>query len=162
MTCNKRPSRLVSRAPVVTIVLLRPELNMLTIYDIAQEAMGKFSIEKDIAQHIKRTVRKPGPLYGHTMLTTTIVRRPKGPNLALYRWPQLWQLCDARDQALYLLLSRPLRHSALQDPVTARKAHRLSGCGAKTFYDITIMAVTSNSQICQSRTFNYFVFKKET
>lgn len=30
---------------------------MPTDYSAAQEAMGKFSIEKDIAQHIKRTVR---------------------------------------------------------------------------------------------------------
>ncbi|KAK6949163.1 hypothetical protein Daesc_009237 [Daldinia eschscholtzii] len=27
--------------------------------DVAQEAMGKYTIEKDIAQHIKRTVRFP-------------------------------------------------------------------------------------------------------
>ena len=67
---------------------------------------------QDIAQYIKKTVRNPLPL-SRTPLNNQIVRREERAYLALYRWTQLRLLCDTRDEALYLLLPRPLRDPAL-------------------------------------------------
>jgi hypothetical protein len=47
---------------------------MLTAHAIAQEAMGKYTIEKDIAQHIKRTVGRCPYLLRELLLTTQVVR----------------------------------------------------------------------------------------
>lgn len=96
---------------------------------VCKEAMNKHSIEKDIAAHIKKEVGTDhvGPMFWRyvaavtdqcSVLTTApIVRFSEGCDLALHRWPQLWQLCDPRDQALHLYVHRTLRRSSLQDSV---------------------------------------------
>merc|ERR1712113_282660 len=55
--------------------------------DCATQSLEKYNIEKDIAAFIKKEVRQKIQ-----------------PNLALYCWPQLWLVRDARDKALHLLL----------------------------------------------------------
>lgn len=64
--------------------------------EVAQEAMDKFNIEKEIAHFIKRTV--PSRPTRVLALSTNIpsVRRAKGRNLALYCRAELRQLRDAR------------------------------------------------------------------
>ncbi len=42
----------------------------------AQEAMGKFTIEKDIAQHIKRTVCPPPPPPPASKRIYRVIARP--------------------------------------------------------------------------------------
>jgi hypothetical protein len=51
--------------------------------DVAQEAMNKFNIEKDIAMHIKKTVRRTRSIQ--IISSDQIpVRHEKGADLALY------------------------------------------------------------------------------
>jgi len=51
---------------------------------------------------------------GHCGLHQEGVWQEIQPDMALHRWPQLWQLCYTRDEAFHLLLPRTSRHSAVQ------------------------------------------------
>ncbi|KAM6532013.1 Dynein light chain [Fusarium solani] len=110
--------------------------------EVAQEAMAKFTIEKDIAQHIKRTFdERKGPTWHcivgrnfGSFVTHGAWLKPCRDAFLLYPWarsshdiPGTWlthtRLC--RDQALHLLLPWPLRNSTIQNAIgMGEMAHR--------------------------------------
>ena len=50
----------------------------------------------------------------HCCLHQKGIRQKVQPHMALHCWPQLWQLCHTRDQALHLLLSGTSCHLIIQ------------------------------------------------
>ena len=68
--------------------------------EVAQDAMDKFSIEKDIAQYIKKEVcvaRRS--VTGRRSCCTDVessVRLSCWCHMALYRWTKFWKLRDSR------------------------------------------------------------------
>ena len=77
--------------------------------EVAEEAMSKFQVEKDIAQYIKKEVRCPtGCVFPREcavavfesehpgLIRRILVRLPRRGYMALHRWKEFWELRHTR------------------------------------------------------------------